>query len=60
MAPWDAHSFRKHNKDATVAQLAKAAEVANAVLDATGDDGAAVRAGNRQIMRMKRGKKHGT
>jgi hypothetical protein len=54
--PWDASSFSKHNKHATVHQLRKAAERANEVLEATGDEGAAVRAGNALIKRMKHGK----
>lgn len=54
--PWTERSFAKHNKQATVAQLRAAAERANAVLEATGDEGAAVRAGNRLIQRLRAGK----
>jgi len=53
MTPWNSSSFAKHNKEATVHQLEEAAKRANAVLDATGDEGAAVRAGNALIKRMK-------
>lgn len=54
--PWTSASFRKHNKDATVAQLAAAAKRANAVLRETGDEGLAVKLGNALIKKM-RGKK---
>jgi len=54
--PWTSSSFRKHNKKATVAQLEAAAEQANEVLKETGDEGAAVIAGNALIKKM-RGKK---
>ena len=56
--PWTATSFAKHNKQATVTQLQAAAQRANEVLDTTGDEGAAVRAGNALIKHMlgKKGK----
>lgn len=54
--PWTSASFRKHNKDATVAQLEAATKRANAVLSESGDEGAAVIAGNALIKKM-RGKK---
>lgn len=54
--PWSSSSFRKHNKKATVKQLEAAARRANAVLNETGDEGAAVIAGNALIKKM-RGKK---
>ncbi len=54
MSPWDAHSFKKHNKDATVKELEIGAAVANNVLGEGGSDGAAVRAGNAAILRHRR------
>lgn len=53
MAPWTGRSFQKHNKNATMAQLKAAAARANAVLAETGDEGAAVRAGNALIKKRK-------
>ena len=50
--PWTARSFRKHNKKASMAQLKAGAARANAVLSATGDEAAAVRAGNAKIKKM--------
>lgn len=54
MSPWDAKSFKKHNKKLTNVQAKKAAAIANAVLEKTGDEGLAVKTANSQI---KRGKK---
>jgi len=54
--PWTSSSFRKHNKKATVKQLEAAAKRANAVLSETGDEGAAVIAGNALIKKMRRKK----
>ena len=57
MTPWDAQSFAKHNRHASKSQLRAAAKEANRVLKKTGDDGAAVRAGNGVIRRMKGSRK---
>lgn len=57
MAPWSSSSFRRHNKKATLAQLEAAAKRANAVLRETGDEGAAVIAGNALIKKMRKRKK---
>lgn len=54
MSPWSARTFRKHNKNATKAQLKAGATKANDVLKATGDEGMAVAAGNAEILRMHR------
>jgi hypothetical protein len=51
--PWTAESFKKHNRAATQAQLRAGAKAANAKLDKSGDEGAAVRAGNAAIKAMR-------
>ncbi len=45
MAPWTAETFKKHAKKLTSGQAGKAAQIANAVLAATGDEGKAIRIG---------------
>jgi hypothetical protein len=48
--PWDADSFRKkHNKNLTDKQAARAARIANDVLEKTGDEAKAVRAANARM-----------
>lgn len=54
--PWSSNTFRKFNKKATVAQLEAAAKRANDVLSETGDEGAAVIAGNALIKKMRKKK----
>jgi len=45
--PWDAQSFAsRHNKKLKGARAAKAASVANAILDKTNDEGKAIRIAN--------------
>jgi len=66
--PWTPEEFRRHNHEASPHQLEVGAERANAVLRETGDEGAAVRAGNAAIKAMRhnarrhiteaKGKKH--
>lgn len=51
--PWDAQSFKKHNKKLSGKRAAKAAKIATAVLKKTGDDGLAVRIANYQMKRKK-------
>lgn len=46
--PWDSKTFAKHNKKLTPKQAAKGAQVANAVLETTGDEGLAIAVGNKQ------------
>ncbi len=52
--PWDAKSFRKHNKKLSLEQAKVAAEIANGVLARTGDEGKAIRIANGSF---KKGKK---
>lgn len=53
--PWVGSTFKKrHNKRLSTAQSRKAAEIANAVLKKTGDEGKAIRIANASV---KRGKK---
>lgn len=53
--PWTAKTFKsRHNKSLTSAQAKKAAGIANAVLEETGDEGKAIRIANAQV---KKGKK---
>jgi len=47
--PWDAKSFKKHNKSLSDKEAKKASEIANAVLKETGDEGLAVRTANSRI-----------
>lgn len=54
--PWTSSSFKKHNKKASVKQLEGAAKRANEVLEQTGDEGAAVIAGNVLIKKMRKKK----
>ena len=53
--PWTAKSFReKHNKALTPSQADKAAKIANAVLQKTGDEAYAIMTANAKV----KGKKH--
>lgn len=52
--PWDSKSFKKHNKKLSDAQAKKAARIANAILEKTGDEGKAIRIANAAV---KKGKK---
>jgi uncharacterized protein YdaT len=49
--PWDASSFAKHNKKFGKAQNAKAAKIANHVLESTGDEGEAIATANKLAKR---------
>lgn len=51
--PWDSQSFRKHNKSLTTAQSGKAAKIANAVLERTGDEGMAIAVANKNAKAKK-------
>lgn len=62
--PWNASSFKKHNKGLSPAQSAHAAKVANAVLKQSGDEGKAVRIANSSVKnaaarRLQKGAKNG-
>ena len=48
--PWDASSFRKHNRKLRGPRAAKAAAIANAVLAKSGDEGKAIRIANSKFM----------
>ena len=49
--PWDAKSFGKHNKKFGKAQNAKAAKIANHVLESTGNEGEAIATANKLVKR---------
>lgn len=50
--PWNAKSFKeKHNHKLEPKQAAKAAKVANAVLESTGNEGLAIAVANKQAKR---------
>jgi uncharacterized protein YdaT len=53
--PWTAKSFKKHNRKATK----KMADVANAVLRETGDEGKAIRIANAQGKRKRKRRRKG-
>lgn len=40
--PWDAVSFKRHNRKLSPKRAAKAARIANAILKRTGDEGLAI------------------
>lgn len=52
--PWDARSFRKHNRRLGKAAAGKAARQANAILKKTGDEGLAIAVANKDAKRRKR------
>lgn len=45
--PWDAQSFKSHNKSLSTADAGKAAHQANAILKKTGDEGLAIAVANK-------------
>lgn len=49
--PWDAQSFAKHNGKFSGKQNAKAAKIANHVLESTGDEGEAIATANKLAKR---------
>ena len=50
MSPWDAEGFRKkHNKKLRKVEAQRAADIANAVLKKTGDEGLAIRVANSKV-----------
>lgn len=52
--PWTAASFRKkHNKRLTLAQARKAARIANAILEETGNEALAIRTANARVKAQK-------
>jgi uncharacterized protein YdaT len=53
--PWDAKSFKaKHNKKLSPKKAGKAAEIANAILKETGDEGKAIRIANSKVKGKKK------
>ena len=48
--PWTPSTFRKHNKDATAAELKIGVKEANRILTHGGSEGDAVRGGNAAIL----------
>lgn len=52
--PWDAKSFKKHNKSFGPAASGKAASIANAVLKKSGDEGMAIAVANKRVNMMKK------
>lgn len=55
--PWDARSFRKHNKKLSLAQSKEAADIANHVFIQTGDEGKAIRIANAAFRKEKHERK---
>jgi uncharacterized protein YdaT len=51
--PWDAKSFKKHNKKLGASGSAKAASIANAVLQKSGDEGMAIAVANKRVNDMR-------
>lgn len=52
--PWTGKTFKtKHNKKLSPKKAGKAAEIANAILKETGDEGKAIRIANYQVKRKK-------
>lgn len=49
--PWNANTFRKHNKRLSKSQSGKAARQANAILRKTGDEGLAIAVANKNAKR---------
>lgn len=45
--PWNAKTFKKHNKALSPAQAKKASAQANAILKSTGDEGLAISVANK-------------
>ena len=50
--PWTRDSFRKHNKRLSDVGAGRAARIANAVLEKTGDEGMAIRVANARVGRL--------
>jgi uncharacterized protein YdaT len=54
--PWSGETFgRRHNRGLTKRESGKAAEVANAILRETGDEGKAIRIANWMVKRNRYG-----
>ena len=51
--PWDAKSFKKRNKKLTPAKAGYAAKIANAILEASGEEGKAIRIANSKVKKKK-------
>ena len=49
MSPWTAKTFKKHNKKLDKMAAQRAADIANAVLRDTGDEGLAVKVANTKV-----------
>lgn len=47
--PWTGSSFKKHNKALTKKQATKAAKIANAILEESGNEGMAIATANKLI-----------
>lgn len=57
MAPWDTNSFKKkHNKGLSPSKAKKAAEIANAILRESGDEGKAIRIANSKVKKKRKGR----
>jgi uncharacterized protein YdaT len=55
--PWTADSFKaKHNKKLRKVEAQKAADIANAILKSTGDEGKAIRIANSKVKKSNYGK----
>jgi len=51
--PWDAKRYKKRNRGLTVRESGYAAKIANAILEASGDEGKAVRIANSKVKSKK-------
>lgn len=53
--PWTAKTFKdRHNKKLSAKEAAKAARIANAILEETGDEGKAISIANSKVKGSKR------
>jgi len=57
MSPWTSLSIKKHNKKLSKTKAKKAAKIANAVLEETGNEGLALAVANKQVKSKKKKKK---
>ena len=52
--PWTGNSFKKHNKKLSPKKSALAADIANAILRKTGDEGKAIRIANAKVKKKRK------
>ena len=52
--PWTGRSFKKHNGKLSAPQSSKAATIANAVLQKSGDEGTAIAVANKKLSDMRK------